>query len=115
MTFRHRDFGRGGLIETVEVESGKAETVESKKKGVRRMKVQSDTRTAHTADCFWFPCVFVQPRDNSLPSLAPMQSKRLRELAGEEGNQAPSPQRDGCRTFLDKRAGERRGAANASC
>ncbi len=46
---------------------------------------------------------------------ARMQSKRLRKLAGEGGNQAPSLQRGGCRTFLDKRAGERRGAANASC
>ena len=42
MTFRHRHFGQGGLIGTAEVEPEKAETAERKKKGVRRMKVQSD-------------------------------------------------------------------------
>ena len=48
------------------------------------------------------------------PARARMQSKRLRKVVGEGGNQAPSPQRDGCRTFLGPRAEERRGAANAS-
>src|SRR5258708_2436487 len=57
MTFRHRHFGRGGLIETAEVEPEKAETAERKKQGVSRMKVQADTRTAHAAACVWFPCV----------------------------------------------------------
>jgi hypothetical protein len=55
MTFRHRHFGRGDLIETAEGEPGKAETVERKKQGVRRMKGQADTRTAHAATGFWFP------------------------------------------------------------
>src|SRR5260370_28057227 len=43
------------------------------------------------------------------------ESKRLRKLADEGRNQAPSPQRGGCRTCLDRRAEARRGAANASC
>src|SRR5258708_16557889 len=55
MTFRHRHFSLSRLIETAEVEPGKAETAERKRQGVRRMKVQSDTRTAHAADDFWFP------------------------------------------------------------
>ena len=55
MTFRHRHFSLSRLIETAEVEPGKAETAERKKQGVRRMKVQSGTRTAHAADGFWFP------------------------------------------------------------
>jgi hypothetical protein len=50
MTFRHRHFSLSRLIETAEVELGKAEMAERKKQGVRRMKVQSDTRTAHAAD-----------------------------------------------------------------
>ena len=55
MTFRHRHFGRGSLIETAEVEPGKAEMAERKNQGVRWMKVQSDTKTAHAAEGFWFP------------------------------------------------------------
>jgi hypothetical protein len=56
------------------VEPEKAETTERKKKGVRRMKVQSDTRTVHAAAYVWFPCVCVQQRDNSFPALAPMRA-----------------------------------------
>jgi hypothetical protein len=39
----------------------------------------------------------------------------VRKSVEERRNQAPSPHRGGCRTFLDPRTDERRGAANASC
>ena len=45
----------------------------------------------------------------------PNVGQAFEEVADERSNQAPSPHRDGCRTFLDPRAEERRGAANASC
>jgi hypothetical protein len=37
------------------------------------------------------------------------------EKVGARRNQAPSPQRGGCRTFLDPRPDDRRGAEGASC
>ena len=55
------------------------------------MKVQSEAKAAHAADCSWFPCVFPQQGDTSFPAHAQRESKRLRKLAGEEGHQAPSP------------------------
>jgi hypothetical protein len=56
------------------MELGTAETAEEKK-GVRRMKVQSNIRAAHAADRCWFPCIFVQQRDNRLPPRAPMRAR----------------------------------------
>jgi hypothetical protein len=69
MTFRHRHFGEGDLIETAEVEPGKAETAERKKQGVRRMKVQADTRTAHAADGSWFPASLSSKQTTVFPHL----------------------------------------------
>jgi hypothetical protein len=61
------------------------------------------------------PVPFRSRKPTVFPHVARMQSKRLRKLADEGRTQAPSPQRGGCRTFLDRRAEARRGAANASC
>jgi hypothetical protein len=61
------------------------------------------------------PVPFRSRETTAFPHVARMQSKRLRKLAGEGRNQTPSPQRGGCRTFLDRWAEARRGAANASC
>ena len=69
MTFRHRHFGGGGLIETAKIEPGKAETAERKKQGVRRMKVQSDTRTAHAAESIWFPASLSSKKTTVFPHL----------------------------------------------
>jgi hypothetical protein len=99
MTFRHRHFSLSRLIETAEVEPGKAEAAERKKQGVRRMKVQSDTRTTHAADGFWFPASLSSNQTTAFPHVARRPSKRLRKLAGEGRNQTPSPQRGGCRTL----------------
>jgi len=49
MTFRHHSFRLGGLIETVEVKQGKAEIGERKRKRVKRISMQSDTKTADWA------------------------------------------------------------------
>ncbi len=83
MTSRHRHPSWRKLIETAEVEPGKAETAERKKQGVRRMKVQSDTRTAHAAEGFWFPASLSSKETTVFPHVARMQSKRLRKLADE--------------------------------
>jgi hypothetical protein len=77
--------------------------------------VLSDAGLPTRACRFWSFCIWAGERDDVFPALARVRSKRLRKPINEGRNEAPSPQREGCRTFLDPRAEERRGAANASC
>ena len=114
MTFRHRHGRLGRLIETAEGEPGKAEAGENK------AVCEGDAGASRRKGCphsslLQVPLYLSSASRQQCSRTCSKESKRLRKLAGEGGNQAPSPQRGGCRTFLDKRAGERRGAANASC
>jgi hypothetical protein len=115
MTFRHRHSRRSDLIGTAEIGRIKAEVRVRKKERMERIIVSSDPKAAHAADFFCSPCTFARSGDNIFLHLPThKEGKRLRKPTDTGTNQALSSHKDGCRTFLDPRAEERRGAANAS-
>src|SRR5262245_28855430 len=103
MTFRHRHSRLSRLIEIAEIEEGKVEVGERQKKRMRTMDRQSGAKGEHSAAFCWLLCFVLQHGAHVFPALASIGGKRLRKSTSAESNQAPSPQRESCRTFLDPR------------